>query len=433
MFARLYMIALMLLINIVIARSMVPEQFGTYVLATNCMVFLCMVATAGLEQGAVKIIAGDATTASTPELKSLLKRIWMLFLMFALPTGTISCLLLRGRVGTMLGITEALVAPVLTCTILMAVLKVLAVFLRSLHSIGWSSLFDGRTGGAINNSMFLLLIMIFAAGRSQNVPLFWMFAISLALCIPWAALRLTKALKAHAEQHTGDRGTQETSITGSHILFTCLPLLASQLVAFLIAEGDVWMAGTYLEKDQTAIYGLARRLILQTMAPLQILNIMLSSSIAELYSKRKLVELEKMLRSTAAIGTLITVLTQGILVLFSHQILGFVFGDFYIQAGSILSILAVGELINAATGSCGLTLALGGRGKLLLIVNVVTMLLQFLFGVIAVRNYGPSGLAASFAATRGLSFIVMWAMARYYVGVWTHPTLTPIRTFRSMK
>ena len=431
MLARVYMMGLILLINIVVAKSMSPADCGTFVLGTNIVVFVCLLAMGGLEQVAVKLIAGDAGRTSRATTVHLLRRLSVVFAVCLAAAGIISLFALLGPVGRWLAFPGELTELVLCCAVLLSVLKMLSVYLRSFHAVGSASLFDGRTGGVVNNSFLLLVMLIIPAARTQNTILFTALGTTLALSLPLAVIQLRKVWKGLVFLDDDVQSmTPSKRFPYAMIFASSAPLLLTQIAAQ--TEFDMWLCGTWSSREDTALYGYARRLIIQTIVPGQILNLMISSSIAELYGRGQKSELERMLRSTATFAALISFALQGVLVLFRGPILAMLFGDFYVQAGTVLMIMAIGEVINAASGSCGLTLALAGKSRALMIANILCAVIQFLVGTWAVRNHGIVGLAIVTAAIRSLLFISLWLLARVYVGVWTHPTLSPLKAFRSL-
>ena len=431
MLARVYMMGLILLINIVVAKSMLPADCGTFVLGTNIVVFVCLLAMGGLEQVAVKLIAGDAGRTSRVTTSHLLRRLSVVFVVCLAAAGIISFVALLGPVGRWLAFPTELTGLVLCCAVLLSVLKLLSVYLRSFHAVGSASLFDGRTGGIFNNSLLLLVMLIIPAARTQNSVLFAVLAVSLALSLPLAVMQLRKVWSGLVFQDDGSQTPIPVKRFSYGMIFaSSAPLLLTQIAAQ--TEIDVWLAGAWVSREDLALYGLTRRLIIQTIVSGQILNLMISSSVAELYGRGQKAELERMLRSTATFAALLSFAAQGVLVLFHGPILEILFGSFYVQAGTILTIMVVGEVINAASGSCGLTLALAGKGRVLLIANVLCATIQFIIGTWAVRNHGIVGLSIVTAASRSILFISLWLLARIYVGVWTHPTLSPLKAFRSL-
>ncbi len=431
MLARIYMMGLILLINMVVAKTMSPADSGTFVLGINIVVFVCVLAMGGLEQVSVKLVAGDAGRTSRVATAHLLRQLSVVFAVCLAAAGIISLFALLGPVGRWLAFPAELTGLVLCCAALLAVLKMLSAYLRSFHAVGSASLFDGRTGGVVNNSLLLIVMLIIPAARTQNAVLFTVLAVSLALSVPLALIQLRKVWKGLVFQDDGAPSmTPIKQFPYAMIFASGAPLLLTQIAAQ--TDIDVFLCGVWLSKEDVALYGNAKRLIIQTIVPGQILNLMISSSIAELYGKGQKSELERLLRSTATFAALISFPLQGLLVFFRGPILAMLFDDFYVQAGSVLMIMAIGEVINAASGSCGLTLALAGKSRALLIANILCAVIQLVVGTWAVRNHGIVGLAIVTAAIRSILFISLWLLARIYAGVWTHPTLSPLKAFRSL-
>ena len=125
--ARIYMMGVMLLINIVVAKSMTPADCGTFVLGVNIVVFVCLLAMGGLEQVAVKLIAGDAGRTSRTTSVHLLRRLSVFFLLCLAATGIIAVVALLGPVGKWLAFPKELSELILCCAGLLSVLKMLSV------------------------------------------------------------------------------------------------------------------------------------------------------------------------------------------------------------------------------------------------------------------------------------------------------------------
>ena len=111
-----------------------------------------------------------------------------------------------------------------------------------------------------------------------------------------------------------------------------LPLLLIQLLVFVTAQSDLWIAGIFCPHDQLAQYGAARRLTLLVAMPMQIASMTVLATIAELHAQGRRAELERLLRHTASLAAIPSLGALLLLIVCGGPALTLLFGPFYAQA-----------------------------------------------------------------------------------------------------
>ncbi len=421
-----------------LARELAPRDYGILVVGINTLMFISTLAMGGLNQSILKFVAGSASNAAPDRLRSLLSKLASVWLAMTLLITLGGWLLFSKYVGTKLGLTPRMVLLVFACGGALSLEQILAVFLRSFHAMPSASLLDGRTGGGVTKTFFLgtcFVCSIFGMSLSGAWALTFLLT-SLLFVAPLGLWLLRNAWQKYCDDFAKD--PQEAASNGEGVGFGNIlqlsgSLLVTQVLVFLITRSDVWLAGSYVSKDDTALYTGVRWLILQTIAPLQILNVAISSSIAQLYAEGRKSELQAMLQSSTSLCSLITLPVLAIMALFSEQILGLLYGPFYAAGSSILIVLAIGQAINCVTGNSAQTLVLSGKVMAIFVVNFIAAALQIVLGWWAIKNHGIYGLAVATTIVTIVQCVAIWLLARVLTGVWTHPTLTPWKAFKSMK
>ena len=158
-----------------------------------------------------------------------------------------------------------------------------------------------------------------------------------------------RRLSAPAERETA----VSTPVPMRAILGFSSTMLAIQLLTFKTTQADLWIAGLWCPHDQLALYGAARRLVLLVALPLQMMNLTVMASIAELFGQRRLGDLEHLLRSSALYAALPACVFIAGLIVWGGPLLELLFGPFFRQAATALSILGIGQLFLVGVGSCG--------------------------------------------------------------------------------
>ena len=433
---RVYTLGVTLAMHSFLTRSLPNAEYGRFIVGINTMIFLSILAMGGMNQSIVKFVSGDAC-GSLDQTIGLWKRIRKLVLFTLLIVGCVGAVALTGPFGARIGLSRHLVLPVVACACALAFQQLLGVGLRSLHAMPFASLVDGRSGGGVSKTIFfaLCVLTVFSGQVLSGRLCFLLMLIGLVCTLPFGGLLLSKTWRKYSKRRMeaeADIDQDTRTIPYGEIAGASTTLLLTQVLAFLTTQSGIWLAGGYASAPDTALYGSARWLVLQTMAPLQVLNAALASSIAQLYSQGRRVELENMMRSTATISAIVTLSTLGFLVVFNQFVLRTLYGDFYANAGVVLCIFAAGQAVRSFGGNSGQMLALSGKFRAILIINLVATIFQISCGIWSIQNYGIRGLAISTTMVTICVAVAQWVTARYLSGVWTHPTVSPLAAFRSL-
>ena len=102
--------------------------------------------------------------------------------------------------------------------------------------------------------------------------------------------------------------------------------------------------GSQLPRRRTLRFTAPRRLMLVIVMPLQMANYLVMGSIAAIYVPGRTRELQTLLRRTATLFFLPSLLGLSLVVLFGGPILSVLYGDYYRAAAWPLACLAIGQI-----------------------------------------------------------------------------------------
>jgi O-antigen/teichoic acid export membrane protein len=190
-----------------------------------------------------------------------------------------------------------------------------------------------------------------------------------------------------------------------------LPLALISGMHVLNGYVDVIVLGLYRENEEVGVYRAVVQLSLLVSFGLQAINQVLHPHFSRLYTMKEHQKLQRLVILSARGIFLISIPPVLLLLIYGADILKLVFGDPFYVGGLALSILAIGQLINAAMGSVGALLNMTGHERHTLrgvaLAAVVNMLLNF----ILIPYFGMLG-----AAIASISSLVMWnLLLRHYV------------------
>ena len=211
-----------------------------------------------------------------------------------------------------------------------ALQQVGAELLRGFHRIDLASLLSGgQTGGPISNAIFVVMLFgAYLVGVRDLSSVLGLTVISVLLTLPLTAFLLRKTSRRNGNAQgalSGETNVENESASRSRLWKAGLALMAGQLLAFAIAQGDFLIATHVFNgqaedvdsqtenvdgstrfvgarAEQSGLYGVARRLMLISAIPVQMASSSILSSIAELRMHGRTRELEKLVRKATTIA-----------------------------------------------------------------------------------------------------------------------------------
>jgi O-antigen/teichoic acid export membrane protein len=417
-----------MLVNFVLARWLSPADFGSFLLLSSVLALASLLAMLGLNTALVRYVAESLGHQDIARARRSLRLVAAVAAVSVTSVACLTTLVFSLADTRLLGLpsTTGLIPMAVTSLVLLALLQLIAEACRSLHEIRLASLLSGgQTGGLLSNLVFLLLIaaaVVLAKPSFSTAVALNMAAMLLSL--PVAVVGLVWATR----QRLGTDQQQATSapLPVRSLLGFSTSMLAIQLLTFATTQADLWIAGICCPHDQLALYGAARRLVLLVALPLQMMNLAVMASIAELVGQRRLGDLEHLLRSSALLAAVPAVPIIAALLLWGGPILELTFGPFFRQAAAPLGILAVGQLFLVGVGSSGGALEMSGNHHASLVVNSLTTVALLIVGTWAAWRFGITGLATASACVIAAQSLALWLLAKRIVGVWTHPQYRPL-------
>ncbi|EMI40912.1 lipopolysaccharide biosynthesis protein [Rhodopirellula sp. SWK7] len=418
---RLLGIATAIGLNVVLVRVLPPADVGVFFVLGSIITFAAIVAMFGMHTALVRFVSerigvGDARGAAAA-LKQGTK-----LAIFAITIGSLlSAGFLYFAGEPLFGLQHLeVIAPLVALSVFgAAAIQLCASLLRSFHDSRFSILLTGQFGGPLCNLLFIGLtigLSLFVVMSLQQVMLFC--AISLCVLTPIAVIVLYRVGKARLREIDSNAQVTE-ALPMSVLMVACLPLMLAQSLSYITGQADIWIGGAIVNHDELALYGAARRLMLLIGMPMQLVNLTVIASIAELRAQGRLDDLQRILRFAATLAALAAFAVCIPLLLFPAQITSFIFGEYYADGALVLRILCVGQLVFVSAGAAELTLMMSGEHMKALWINVLTSIALLLSGVLLTAEWGIVGLAIACASIISLQCIGFCLYARRSVGVWT--------------
>ena len=195
-----------------------------------------------------------------------------------------------------------------------------------------------------------------------------------------------------------------------------LPLLLIVGFVIILYQTDILMIGALLEPAQVGIYNAATKTSYLTSFVYTAIEAIAAPTIASLYAAGDRAQMQKIVTTMAHLVFWPTIAITVFIITFSNQILG-MFGSEFLAAKWSLTILVLGQLVNAATGPVGYMLDLTGHQDQSARVRCCTTVVNITLNYILIPKFGIMGAAIATSTALVLDNLVIYFLAVKYIGV----------------
>lgn len=143
---------------------------------------------------------------------------------------------------------------------------------------------------------------------------------------------------------------------------SCIPLWAVTIMSQLVQWSGQFIAGAYVSSELVAQLAVAQRTAMLASFVLIAVNLVVAPRFAALHRQGDMAGLESLaILSVKLIGVL-ALPVIGVMLIFPSWLMG-LFGEGFAEGSQLLQIFAVGQFINAITGSVGYLLMMSGHER----------------------------------------------------------------------
>lgn len=194
----------------------------------------------------------------------------------------------------------------------------------------------------------------------------------------------------------------------------------ASLSVFMQSSLGMVLAGYLMSAHDLGLLKSAQQLAVLISFILMVINAVFPPRFAELYHHGRHQELDRLARQSAVIGLALALPLLLVFLLLPGPVLG-LFGPAFTEAALPLQIIALGQLVNVATGSVGFLLNMTGHEALMRNIALGTNALGLLLFFVLIPPLGVVGgaLAIAFVLAAQNVIAVWYVWSR--LGIWTLP------------
>ena len=391
--------------SVVIARTLGRDEYGRYVFALAWASLLIIPAVLGLDRFLVRGIAVYEEEKNWAHMRGLLRRTNQALVL--------TSLVIAGA-GTLIAL-EWLAHP-LRLPFCVAMLLVPFTALTLARQATMQALGRTITGQLPEYALRPVLILagvgilaLVGKGDLTSSSALAVNVTGVALAFALGALLLRRALPAAM------RSTKATYAT-SEWLRASLPMMLINGIWAANSYVTTLAVGTLSGTRGAGVYSVAQRGAELIVVLLLAANMPLAPAIAKLHTRGDRAGLEHTTERVAQATLLVSAPLAAVLIVFPGLYLG-IFGTAFRTGTTALTILAVGQLVNAAVGPAGNVLLMTGNERAAMRGIGVGLLVNLVLAIVLVPGLGVTGGAIAFASSLVLWNIVLVVLARRRVGI----------------
>jgi len=369
------------LLQVLLTRVLGPAGYGLYALGYSVLGIGETVAKLGLQNGVVRFGAIYYGTGDKARLKGTLFLALGISFASAAVAGTVLFLLaetIARRVFNEPELTEPLrlFSFALPFYVLVSITSFSA---RALHRIDY----DMAVSHVLRPLLTLLAVV---ASFLLGYRLMGAVAGFLVSAVLSAGLGLYLLHRLFPELTSKLRSRYEARTLLSYSLTVMLVGLSH----LLLTRTDRIMLGILCSAEDVGIYNAAATLAIQATLFLSSFNAIFAPTIADLFHRRRMEELEALYKTTTKWIFTLTFPVVLVFVLFARPLMG-LFGPGFTAGRLVLISLGIAELINAGVGSVGFMLTMTGRQGLELVNSLLLGGINVLLNLILIPKFGALG------------------------------------------
>jgi O-antigen/teichoic acid export membrane protein len=415
-----------------LSRVLNPVDMAAYVLALSIVAFGSPVGALGLNMSILRFVAQALGRNQATNISAMIRTVLGAVIVgSALVAGVFF-----GVSGWLCGSVfqsaalASIAGPLAGWMMLQSVNLVVAEAFRGFHDIRSASTF----GGLLHAFLFCLAATVLVLFDSIELAAVLYLAVACSLLNLLAALAFLYLRVAQSAGPAAGSGCGLQRPSLGSILAESLPLMGTAVASLAMTQTDLWVVAAYCPQRDVAVYGAVARVMAVITMPLVIANAVIPPMIAGLHSQGRRQDIEAVLRCSANLAAIPTAIAMLLVASCGGWMLEMLFGPAYRHGATMLLILSLGQTVVVWGGSAGWLLIMTGHARLTLGIAITALVVLYVFASLAASQFGATGVALVSAVIASANKIVLVAVARLRLGIWSHCSLGGavqlLRTFR---
>lgn len=391
------------LLNVVLARLLGAEGSGVFFLAFTIVLIAAAIGRIGMENTLVRFVAASISEG----IKGKVLGVYNKALLYSLLVSTFLSILLYNLAPWIS--VSLFTKPELAIPLKYMSLAIMPLAMLTLHAYALQGL-KKITASISTLSVLVPLItclvaIVFVPSFGINAAVYG-YVLATVITLVLGRWFWKKSIRGW------DPGV--ICIETKELFSSSMPLFVIVLMDMVINWSPMLFLGIWESNENVGIYSAASRTAMLTSFILIAVNSIAAPKFSELYKKGDIKTLGIVARNSVKMMMLFASPILLIFIFLPEWILG-VFGKDFKQGGLVLTILAVGQFVNVATGSVGYLLMMTGNERLMRNNLVVSGIVGIILSIVLIKNHGILGAAIAVTATVTMQKFIAWLMVKKWI------------------
>jgi O-antigen/teichoic acid export membrane protein len=370
-------------LNVLLARFLGAEGAGIYFLALTIVMIAATIGRFGLDNVLVKFISSSVSRENSNDAAFVYKK----SMIYACAgSSTLTGILVYFGPALSLSLFEK---PLLIGPLFILSFAVLPLALLTLHSYALQGLKEIAKSTTILNiavpSITCIFVILF-------VPRFGIEAATISYLFATIITLLIGRQFWNKTSHLLNNPRNNTTIGTSDVVSSSRPLFGVALIHIIIKWSPILLLGIWGTSENVGIFSVASKTAALTSFILVAVNSIASPKFAAIYEQRDMNALRSVTRAAIAISLLFACPLIFIFTFYPEEIMS-LFGEDFSSGSDVLTIIALGQLVNVATGPVNQLLIMTGNEKQLFSLLLCSGIFSLLLYIPLVYYSGMYGAA----------------------------------------
>jgi O-antigen/teichoic acid export membrane protein len=405
---RVMSVCLTLAFNVLLARLLGVDGVGVYFLAMSVVMLAAIIGRFGLNNTLVRFVAAYSAKGEWGKIKGLYTKAMVLSI--AVSSGVTLVLYLTAPwVATAIFEKPELATPMrwMSLAILPMVFSVLhGQLLRGLKLVGQNQFIS-----FIIISLVALPVLYLVGNRWGVDGAVWAYisGVSAAAFVGWF-------LWQRATKQTMRTKGVRASFDLSKLLGSSVPLLTMEVVTFMANWGGIFILGAWGTSAEVGVFSIAFKIAALSGLVLISLNSIAAPKFAALYHDGDIDSLGALAKRSTRLIALMAVPMLLFIFIAPAWIMG-IFGDEFRQGALLLSVMAVGQFVNVASGPVGILLIMCGHERAARDSSLLAVTFNIALCLMLIPYYGALGAAIAFSLGVMFKNLLSVFLVKKYLGI----------------
>lgn len=407
------------LLQVVAARALGADEMGSYALALTIALVSSVIARLGMDTAVLRYASAAYSQRDGGGLAVVQRAVLLVLLPITLLAAVLGILASGSMASELFGKPE-LAGPLRVMFSSVPIFALASVLGESLRAADRHIAAAAVQGGAIP-LISLIVVLVIGANVRTAEDLAWIY---LGSCTTVLAAAAALWRRARRLDPSGEGGAEKvcvgSQLSAKMVLHTSLGMYGAAVAGVLLAWIDTIILGLWASSTEVGVYNAAARTAMLTSFVLLAVNSVAAPRFASAPLREDAQATQRLACRAALLTSGATLPVIAVLALIPDRVLG-LFGPEFTSGAAAMVIIALGQMVNAATGPVGHLLNMRGLHAVETRLSVLSVAINAVACMLMVPAWGGVGAASANASAVVACNLLRVLMVRRYLGFWVYP------------